>query len=79
MASVYMLRAFIRSMHNRVGPEVESREMSFADGLVLVPLVLAILALALYPQVALHKSEPSVKAALGHVAPPALADAQVVR
>jgi NADH-quinone oxidoreductase subunit M len=79
MASVYMLRAFIRSMHNRVGPEVESREMSFADGLVLVPLVLAILALALYPQVALHRSEPSVKAALGHVGAPALADAQVPR
>jgi NADH-quinone oxidoreductase subunit M len=60
-ASVYMLRAFIRTMHNRLGPRAESREMSFADGLVLVPLVLCIIGLALYPQLALHRSEQTVK------------------
>jgi NADH-quinone oxidoreductase subunit M len=60
MASVYALRLFIRAFHNRVGPAVDSREMTVRDGLVLVPLVLAILAFALYPQVALHKGERSV-------------------
>jgi NADH-quinone oxidoreductase subunit M len=60
MASVYALRMFIRAMHNRVGPEVATRDMSLRDGLVLVPLVLAILAFALYPQIALHKGEASV-------------------
>jgi NADH-quinone oxidoreductase subunit M len=60
MASVYALRMFIRAMHNRVGRQVASREMSFRDGIVLVPLVLAILAFALYPQIALHKGEASV-------------------
>ena len=60
MASVYALRMFIRSMHNRVAPNASSREMTFRDGLVLVPLVVAILAFALYPQVALHKGERSV-------------------
>jgi NADH-quinone oxidoreductase subunit M len=60
MASVYALRMFIRASHNRVGPEVSTREMTFADGLVLVPLVLAILAFALYPQIALHKGEAAV-------------------
>ena len=35
--------------------------MSLRDGLVLVPLVLAILAFALKPQVALDDSEASVK------------------
>jgi NADH-quinone oxidoreductase subunit M len=60
MAAVYALRLFIRAMHNRTGPRVESREMSLRDGLVLVPLVLAILAIALYPQFALHRSEPTV-------------------
>ena len=30
LASVYSLRLFIRAMHNRVGPSVESREMSAA-------------------------------------------------
>ncbi len=60
LASVYMLRAFIRTMHNRTGDGVVSREMSLADGLVLVPIVLVILALALYPQFGLARSERSV-------------------
>ncbi len=64
LASVYSLRMFIRTMHNRVGQRVDSREMTLSDGLILVPLVLAILAIAVYPQVALHKSEPSVKASI---------------
>jgi NADH-quinone oxidoreductase subunit M len=64
MASVYALRLFIRAMHNRVGPKVESRDISVRDGLVLVPLVAVILFLALYPQFALHRSEGSVKAAV---------------
>ncbi len=60
-ASVYMLRAFIRTMHNRQPSEAESREIGFADALVLVPLVACIVGLALYPQVALHRSENTVK------------------
>jgi NADH-quinone oxidoreductase subunit M len=64
MASVYALRLFIRSMHNRVGPKVRSREMGLGDTFVLAPLVAAILFLALYPQGALHRSEGSVAASL---------------
>jgi NADH-quinone oxidoreductase subunit M len=64
MASVYALRLFIRAMHNRVGTRVQSREISVRDGAVLVPLVLVILFLALYPQLALHRSESSVKGAV---------------
>jgi NADH-quinone oxidoreductase subunit M len=64
MASVYALRLFIRAMHNRVGPKVESRDITVRDGLVLVPLVAVILFLALYPQFALHRSEGSVKSAV---------------
>jgi NADH-quinone oxidoreductase subunit M len=64
MASVYALRLFIRAMHNRVGSRVQSREISLRDGAVLVPLVLVILFLALYPQLALHRSESSVKDAV---------------
>ena len=44
---------YIRAMHNRAGPTVTSFEMTLRDALVLVPLVLAILAFALYPQLAL--------------------------
>jgi NADH-quinone oxidoreductase subunit M len=60
MASVYSLRLFIRTMHNRVGAEVVSRDISLREGLVLVPLVAVILFLALYPQLALHKGEPTI-------------------
>jgi NADH-quinone oxidoreductase subunit M len=64
MASVYVLRLFIRAMHNRTGPTVGSREMSVADGLVLAPAVAAILLLALYPQLVLHRSEKAVSASV---------------
>ena len=64
MASVYALRLFIRAMHNRVGAKVTSREITFRDGLVLVPIVAVILFMALYPQLALKRSEGSVKGAV---------------
>ncbi len=65
MASVYALRLFIRAMHNRVGPRVRSREItplrrrscSCRSSRVIVFL-------ALYPQLALHRSEGSVKTAV---------------
>ena len=64
LAAVYALRMYIRSMHNRTGPAVTSFELSVRDGVVLVPLILAIVAFALYPQGALTHSEPAVKAVL---------------
>jgi NADH-quinone oxidoreductase subunit M len=64
MASVYALRLFIRAMHNRVGKDVDSREISLRDGLVLVPLVAVIVFMAIYPQLALKRSEGSTKAAV---------------
>jgi NADH-quinone oxidoreductase subunit M len=63
-ASVYALRLFIRTMHNRVGLGVNSREMTLRDGLVLAPLVAVIVFLALYPQLALKRSEGAIKAAV---------------
>jgi NADH-quinone oxidoreductase subunit M len=64
VASVYALRLLIRSMHNRVGKRVHSREISLADGAVLVPVLAAIGLLSFYPQLALHRSEGSVKEAV---------------
>jgi len=60
LASVYTLRLFIRAMHNRTGADTASREITVRDGLVLVPLILAIIALAFYPQLALKKGEKDV-------------------
>ena len=62
LASVYALRMYIRSMHNRVGPRVESFDLTLRDSIVLVPLILAIIAFAIYPQLALESGEEAVKA-----------------
>jgi NADH-quinone oxidoreductase subunit M len=64
LASVYALRLFIRAMHNRVGKDVQSRDIGLSDGVVLVPVIAVILFMALYPQLALHRSESSVKTAV---------------
>jgi NADH-quinone oxidoreductase subunit M len=64
LASVYTLRLFIRAMHNRVGPHVESREIALTDGLIVAPLVALILAIAVYPQLALSRSQDSVRASI---------------
>jgi NADH-quinone oxidoreductase subunit M len=64
MASVYALRLFIRAMHNRVGSGVTPREMTVRDGVVLVPIIAVILFFALYPQLALKRSERSVNRAV---------------
>lgn len=63
-ASVYALRLFIRAMHNRAGERVDSREISLRDGAVLVPIVAVILFMAVYPQLALRRSERSAKTAV---------------
>jgi NADH-quinone oxidoreductase subunit M len=69
MASVYMLRMFISAMHNRLREGERSVDLSARDALVLVPLVLAIVAFAVYPQAALTHSEPSVKRVVQASAP----------
>ncbi len=63
-AAVYALRVFIGAMHNRVGPHVASREIRFADGAVLAPLVAVILVLAFYPQFVLRRTGPTARAAV---------------
>jgi NADH-quinone oxidoreductase subunit M len=68
LASVYMLRVFIRAVHNRKGPEVESRELTFKDGLVVAPLVGAIVAFGVYPQLALEDGATSAKNAVAYPA-----------
>jgi len=74
LAAVYALRLYIRTMHNRTGPRVEPQEMTRRDGLVLVPLVLAIIAISLYPQFALERSERTTTG----IAAPAQQDAAAV-
>jgi NADH-quinone oxidoreductase subunit M len=62
LAAVYMIRMFQKAMHNPVGAEVEGNDIGLRDKLVLVPLVLVILGLSLYPQLVLHRTEPTTRA-----------------
>jgi NADH-quinone oxidoreductase subunit M len=59
LAAVYMIRLYQRAMHNPLG-QVESRDLSRTDLALLVPVVAVIVALALYPQFVLHRSERAV-------------------
>jgi NADH-quinone oxidoreductase subunit M len=64
MAAVYMLRIFIRAMHNRTGAHVTSRELRWRDALVLVPFVAVIGLFALYPQIELSRAESTVTSSI---------------
>jgi NADH-quinone oxidoreductase subunit M len=63
LASVYVLRAYIRTFHNRAADGLGGADVSWRDRLVLVPLVVAILAFGLCPQPALRASEQATRVA----------------
>jgi hypothetical protein len=54
-------------MHNRKPEGLPSREIGWRDGVVLVPLVACIVALAFYPQLILHRTDASVHQRIGAV------------
>jgi NADH-quinone oxidoreductase subunit M len=64
LAAVYMIRLYQRSMHNPLAPGAVSRDITAADAAVLVPIVGAIVLLAVYPQLILHRTEPSADASV---------------
>jgi NADH-quinone oxidoreductase subunit M len=59
LASVYMIRVFQRTMHNRTGPKVESREIDGLNLAAVAPLVAVIVALGLYPSFVVERTERS--------------------
>jgi NADH-quinone oxidoreductase subunit M len=67
MSAYYALRLYQHAMHNRKPDGVASREISLRDGIVLAPLVLCILGLALYPQLILHRTAPTVQQTVASV------------
>ncbi len=75
LAAVYALRLYITTVHNRTGARVESRELGLRDAVVLAPLVALILAIALYPQFALKRSERTVSAVTAPAAAAAIQQA----
>jgi NADH-quinone oxidoreductase subunit M len=57
LAGVYMIRVFQRTMHNREGPAVESREIGRIDLAAIAPLVAVIVALGVYPDFVVNRTE----------------------
>jgi NADH-quinone oxidoreductase subunit M len=68
-AAVYGLRLFITTMHNRLGAQDVSREITRSELVAVAPLVLIILVLAFYPQFVLARIEPTVKATVAAAVP----------
>jgi NADH-quinone oxidoreductase subunit M len=62
LAGVYMIRVFQRSMHNRAGEAVESRELGRLDLAAIAPLVAVVVALGLYPQFVLDRTDEATTA-----------------
>ena len=67
MSAYYALRLYQGAMHNRKPEGLSSREIGARDALVLVPLVLCILGLALYPQLILERTAPTVEQTVAKV------------
>jgi NADH-quinone oxidoreductase subunit M len=64
LAAVYMIRLYQGTMHGRVGPAVESREIDRLHLSALVPLVAVVIALGLYPNFVVHRTERATTAAI---------------
>jgi NADH-quinone oxidoreductase subunit M len=74
LAAVYMIRLYQRSMHNRVAPGVESRDLCPLDLATIAPLAAIVVTLGVYPQLVLDRSEEATTAKVR--AAGALADGQ---
>jgi NADH-quinone oxidoreductase subunit M len=62
LAAVYMIRVFQRTMHNRVGPAVESHDLGGLDLATIAPLVALIVALGVYPQFVVSRTDAATTA-----------------
>jgi NADH-quinone oxidoreductase subunit M len=59
LASVYMIRLFQRTMHNRLGPKARSSEIDGLHFAAIAPLVAVIVALGVYPNFVVERTERS--------------------
>jgi NADH:ubiquinone oxidoreductase subunit 4 (subunit M) len=59
-----MIRFYQRSMHNRTSPDVESRDATRWELGLIAPLVAVIIALGVYPNFVLTRTQTSAQASL---------------
>jgi NADH-quinone oxidoreductase subunit M len=76
LAAVYMIRLYQGTMHGRVGPVVESREIDRVNLAAVAPLVAIVVALGVYPHFVVHRTERDTAQA---IARPAAPEVSVIR
>ena len=64
LAAVYMIRLYQGTMHGRVGPVVESRDVDRVNLAAIVPLVAVIVALGVYPNFVVERTEKDTRASI---------------
>jgi NADH-quinone oxidoreductase subunit M len=69
LAAFYSLRMYQRAMHYREAPPGISREIALREAVVVVPLVLCIVGLALYPGLVTTRGQDAVDRSLAAVNP----------
>jgi NADH-quinone oxidoreductase subunit M len=74
LAAVYMIRMYQRSMHNNTGPDVESFEARRWEVGLIAPLVAIVIALGVYPNFVLERTEASTTTAIERVPQGEVAD-----
>ena len=68
LAAYYSLRMYQRTMHNPLPKGIASREMTMREGAVIAPLVLCIVAIALYPALITDRGEAAAGRSVAAVA-----------
>jgi NADH-quinone oxidoreductase subunit M len=69
LAAVYMIRLYQGTMHGRVGPAVESREIDTVNLAAIAPLVVIVIALGLYPNFVVDRTERDTGQAIARAHP----------
>jgi NADH-quinone oxidoreductase subunit M len=69
LAAVYMIRLYQGTMHGRVGPGVDSRDIDRVNLAAVAPLVAVIVALGVYPAFVLDRTERDTGATTARVHP----------
>ena len=79
LAAVYMIRLYQGTMHGRVGPLVESSDVDRVNLAAIVPLVAVIVALGVYPNFVVHRTEKDTTASIAKVSHAGGATAEAVQ
>jgi NADH-quinone oxidoreductase subunit M len=79
LAAIYMIRLYQGTMHGRVGPAVESLEIDRVNLAAIAPLVAVIVALGVYPQFVVDRTEKDTQRSITAAAQLAHPEVSVIK